>query len=62
MVIGSGGATAIEGKGSAPADSNAFVARATTAIAADWTATNLILRTILDITPTPIPLWLMVEG
>jgi hypothetical protein len=55
MVIGLGWVAATECEGSAPADSNKFVARATTAIAAQWTGIHLIVRMILDITPTSQP-------
>ena len=43
MVIGLGSVTTAEEEGSALADSNAFVAKATTAIAAHWTVIHLIL-------------------
>jgi hypothetical protein len=50
MVIRVGCVTAAESDGSAPADSNKFVARATTTTAAHCTAIRLILLAI-DITP-----------
>jgi hypothetical protein len=55
MLIALGWMTATECEGSAPADANKFVARATRAIAAHCAAIHLILRTILDITPTSQP-------
>ena len=62
MVIGVGCVTAAESDGSAPADSNKFVARATTATAAHCTAIHLVLPAIFDITPTPQPDGLTIEG
>ena len=61
MVIRVGCVTAAESDGSAPADSNKFVARATTTTAAHCNAICLILP-LIDITPTPQPDGLMVEG
>ena len=61
MVVRVGCVTAAESDGSAPADSNKFVARATTMTAAHCTAIRLILFAI-DITPIPQPDRLMVEG
>jgi hypothetical protein len=64
MVTGAGCvATGAEWEGNAaPADSNKFIASATTAIAVHCAAIHLIPRTILDITPTPQFPWLTVEA
>jgi hypothetical protein len=53
IVIGVGCVTAAESDGRAPANSNWFVARATTAIAAHRTAIHLILPAIFDMSLAP---------
>jgi hypothetical protein len=61
VVVRVGCVTAAESDGSAPADSNKFVARATATTAAHCTAIRLILL-VIDIAPIPQPDRLMVEG